>query len=101
MNTKIFVMLIWSLYLDQQAIQQARWFIRQGTWRDMNRKKNQELLSNFRWLNATKEQSSILIHGKKKHAKDYRPNSKFPWCGIRVSEESSPGHHCMRIPLIL
>ena len=47
MNTKIFVMLIWSLYLDQQAIQQARWFIRQGTWRDMNRKKNQELLSNF------------------------------------------------------
>ena len=54
MNTKIFVMLIWSLYLDQQATQQARWFIRQGTWRDMNRKKNQELLSNFRWLNATK-----------------------------------------------
>ena len=54
MNTKIFVMLIWSLYLDQQAIQQARWFIHQGTWRDMNRKKNQELLSNFRWLNATK-----------------------------------------------
>ena len=36
------------------GIQQAHWFKRQGIWRDMNRKRNQELLSNLRWLNATK-----------------------------------------------
>ena len=36
------------------GIQQAHSFKRQGIWRDMNRKRNQELLSNLRWLNATK-----------------------------------------------
>ena len=90
-NTKIFVMLIWSLYLYLAYSKRIGLSVRafDVIWIEKETKSYEVTWDGW---TLPKEQPFILIHGEKKHAKDYRPNSKFPWCEIRVSEESSPGH---------